>query len=203
MPLPRAPSTTDLKNGYLRFENALFGCFSIYVWQIKYVSEKPRDAYDHICENAIVQSNLACLRSLDDFFNTDAPHNDDIIARDFGYTKLGRLIGSDERTRINKKIIHMSFEPLWDRQGFLGPNGDGTFAINRLLPSAVDRSLDFVRFVEGGVWFSGTAEKARIRRTLKNVPIMLKNLSDFAALPADDQARVRKRRQELTDQALE
>ena len=63
--------------------------------------------------NACVEASLINLRAIDGFFapKKQKGHETDIIAKDYGYSGGQPFLTKDERTQINRRLAHLS----WDR----------------------------------------------------------------------------------------
>lgn len=167
--MPRQPTPQELHEAFEIFSRALTGSFALYVWKIQLLPRlKPyqEEIGPHIIvgQNAAIQSSLVCIRALDDFFfpPDKAQFDHDVLAHDFGFTQLGSPLGPSERTRINRMIVHMSYEPIWSAAAYVGPSGDRSFDLPGLLTAVIDRSIAFLDYCATATLFSAAEDLRRV-----------------------------------------
>ena len=187
--MPRAPTPLELHEAFEMFSRTLTGSFALYVWKMQLLPhlvphQEEIGHYIVIGRNAAIQSSLVCVRSLDDFFlpPANAPFDHDVLAHDFGFTQVGSPLGTPERTRINRMIVHMSYEPLWTSAAYVGPSGDGSFDLPALLALVGQRSVAFLDYCATTPLFSDPESMRKVGGLRRLVEIQLANVQAIAQL---------------------
>jgi hypothetical protein len=180
--MPRHPTSNELREAFEVFGKTLFGSFALYAWRMQLLPRLMpyRDEilpYITIGQDASVQGSLVCIRSLDDFFLSpdEARFDHDVIAHDFGFKQVGSPLGTPERTRINRMIVHMSYEPIWSAAAYAGPSGDGSFDLPALLSRVVQRAIAFLDFCRTSPLFSSAEDAIKIEQWRKLAITLLSN----------------------------
>ncbi len=187
--MSRQPTPPELREGFEMFSRSLTGSFALYAWKTQLLPrlEAHREEiapYIAIGQNALVQSSLVCIRSLDDFFLAPdkVPFEHDVLSHDFGFVHVGSPLGNSERTRINRMIVHMSYEPLWKAADYIGPSGDGSFDLPALLTAVVQRSIAFLDYCATAPLFSETDGLRKVSGLRRLAEIQLTNVQAVGLL---------------------
>lgn len=192
--MPRQPTPSELHEAFDMFGKALVGSFALYVWKMQLLPrllphKSEIELYTRIGQNAAVESSLVRIRTLDDFFlpPDQTRFDDDVLAHDFGFRQVGSPLGTSERNRINKLIVHMSYEPIWTAASFVGPAGDGSFDLPALLTPVVQRSLAFLDYCATAPLFSDAENHRKVTALRRLAENLLANARAIGALERSSQ----------------
>jgi hypothetical protein len=96
-----------------------------------------------IVNNASLEAQLLFLRKLNEFFESlPAKKEDDLRAEHyFGFKSSGAFLGDEDEAELHKRVGHITFKEVRERKK------DWTKLIRGSVPVAIDRSLEFFRFL--------------------------------------------------------
>ena len=92
---------------------------------------------------------LICIRDLDDFFaTTNKKFENDLRAQDFiGYKSPGNFLTDEEKNKIHKWIVHLTYEGIWTGTTGVAPDRNLDWNLKELLGKTTPQAFHFMDYL--------------------------------------------------------
>ena len=122
------------------------------------------------------------IRGLDDFFLSKPKSHDDLVASDFGFPAGQNFLSVPERTAINKKLAHLTYQSARELEQDPHHKNPRTWNNAEMVCRANQFVLEFLDHIEA-TFFAGDAVQIDMVRSARGmIQMTIKNLHNISTM---------------------